>query len=938
MELLGRETELAAADAAVAAVREGSPRALALMGEAGIGKSALLLAVRDRARDPGGMLVLAGRAAEHERDVPFGLVVDALDDHVATMHHRRVETIGPELAAVLPSAAAMVDGDTPAAAPGDPAERFRYHRALRSLLALIARERPVALLFDDLHWADEASVELVLHLLRRPPAGPVLLGFAMRPVDPARRLLDAVRSGQGAELVALEPLDHTASLALAGEIADPALRDRVARDARGNPLFLQELARAARDPSGPLPETLLAAIQLEVDALPPASRALIDGAAVAGDPFDPELAAAAAALEPEESLAPLDRLVAADLVRPGDDARAFRFRHPLVLRAVYDGAPPAWRLGAHERVAGVLAARGAAPGVRAYHVEQFARPGDEGAIALLGEAAASAAATAPATAARWYGAAIRLLPDDDLERRGGLLAAQAVALADAGRLEEGREALIEVLGLLPPGPSPFKPMLVAGLVQVEQLLGRHADAGRRLAAALEEAAPEERATLEVQRAVGCAFASDGPGMRRWSQKGLDDAPDDLALVVTATALNGLGAQWEADRAASDAALAKAEAGYAELEDAALAARLDTALWLGWGQMLTERFGGAERTLRRAIDVAERLGQARLLSILTALRALNLTNGLELDESLRMADLGEERARLAGQHSPLFWALWSRVLVQRFAGEQAEAERAAAEAIDLVPRLEPDRGVTAGLCNFAALHVETDPERCVREMTAAGGPLLEKADTTWVTWLLRQLVLAALAIDRVDDAERYALRAVEHAERFGLPVGACRAATAHAEVLTVRGEADRAVELALGAVAAAERLEAGRDTVESRLSAGRALAAAGRREDAVAMLQRAAADAGRPGAMLFHDAAARELRRIGSRLSAETRRAARGTAELTERERDIAGLVSAGRSNKEVAASLFLSEKTIEHHLSRIYAKLGVRSRVELANAEWESAA
>src|SRR5829696_9055069 len=195
MELLGREKELAVADAAVTAVGDGGPRALAVMGEAGIGKSALLLALRDRA-EGAGLLVLAGRAAEHERDVPFGLVVDALDDHVATMHHRRVETIGPELAAVLPSAAAMAEGDAPAAAPGDPAERFRYHRALRSLLSMIARERPVALLFDDVHWADEASVELVLHLLRRPPGGPVLVAFAMRPVDPARRLLDAVRSGQ----------------------------------------------------------------------------------------------------------------------------------------------------------------------------------------------------------------------------------------------------------------------------------------------------------------------------------------------------------------------------------------------------------------------------------------------------------------------------------------------------------------------------------------------------------------------------------------------------------------------------------------------------------------------------------------------------------------------------------------------------------------------
>src|SRR5918995_1755157 len=105
------------------------------------------------------------------------------------------------------------------------------------------------------------------------------------------------------------------------------------------------------------PATLMAATQLEVDALPPASRTLIDGAAVAGDPFDPELAAAAAALEPGDALSPLDRLVAADLVRATGDGRAFRFRHPLLRRAVYDAAPPAWRLAAHERVAAAPAAR-----------------------------------------------------------------------------------------------------------------------------------------------------------------------------------------------------------------------------------------------------------------------------------------------------------------------------------------------------------------------------------------------------------------------------------------------------------------------------------------------------------------------------------------------------------------------------------------------------
>src|SRR6187200_607819 len=102
--LVGRERELDAAGAAISAVRDGGSRVLAVLGETGIGKSALLDAVHERAAEAG-LLVLDGRAAEHERDVPFGLVIDALDDHVATMHERRIESVGPDLAAALPSAA-----------------------------------------------------------------------------------------------------------------------------------------------------------------------------------------------------------------------------------------------------------------------------------------------------------------------------------------------------------------------------------------------------------------------------------------------------------------------------------------------------------------------------------------------------------------------------------------------------------------------------------------------------------------------------------------------------------------------------------------------------------------------------------------------------------------------------------------------------------------
>ena len=220
-------------------------------------------------------------------------------------------------------------------------------------------------------------------------------------------------------------------------------------------------------------------------------------------------------------------------------------------------------------------------------------------------------------------------------------------------------------------------------------------------------------------------------------------------------------------------------------------------------------------------------------------------------------------------------------------------------------------------------------RVLRLMGVAAGPLLEDADPTHRTWLLLRLVRAAIAAGELDLAEEWAEASLAHAERLQLAAGSVRAAVACAEVVLARGDAAEAAIVADHACLTADAERAPLDALDARLLMGRALAAAGdvRARD---ILQRVAADAGRAGARAIHDAAGRELRRLGSRVSAPARRAARRDTTLSEREREIATLVSEGRSNKQVAAALFLSEKTIENALTTIYAKLGVRSRVELS--------
>lgn len=933
MELLGRDPQLASAARAIGDVRRGSGRVLGLVGETGLGKSALLAEIGQRAR-AAGLRVLAGRGSEHERDVPFGVLVDALGE------------------------AAGAPGDVPVA------ERFLRHRAIAARLEDLA---PAAVLLDDLHWADDASLELVLHLLRRPVAIPALLVIAARPVGPVARLLDAARGAPGWEQLALEPLAPADALALVGDLADEAVRERVVREGHGNPLFLRELARMADRGDGALPPTLMAAIGLEVASLAPEARALIEGAAVAGEPFDPELAAAVAGLDAAAAPAALDALVAADLVRPAASSapdgvdgaaghalahlgapggpppdlgatpcgrpidpecmppatvgRAFVFRHPLVRRAVYDACAPGWRLGAHERAAAALERRGAGPAAQAFHVVRSAHTGDPDAIAVLCAAAEVAGEASPAAAAHWYGAALRFVPDRDHSARAGLLARRALALSGSGRLAEARMALLEGLAL-----SDALELTVA-CAQVETQLGMHTDARRRLLAARAGAPPEQHAALAFELAAGAFHEGRIAELRGWAEPAVVAAQDDPLLLTGAQALLSLGALWRGDPETARAALDRATAGLDALDDATLASQPAVPTYVGIAQHLNERFAAATRTGTRALEIARRTGQAQLVVTLLGLRAISLTFRLELDAALEAAEAAEEAARLQGVPHLLHFALWIRALVHDVRGEASDADRAVREGSALTAGLEPSKLTRTAACEFAAL--DEDPLRAMEAMATHAGPLLELVDPTHRTWLLLRMVRAAIAGGELELAEQWAEDAAAHAERLGLAAGAVRAACACAEVVLARGDAAEAAIVAEHACASADMERAPLDALGARLLTGRCLAVAGD-ERAREVLQRVAGDAGRAGAQAIHEAAGRELRKLGSRVSAPARRAARRSSPLSEREREIAALVAEGRSNKQVAAALFLSEKTIENALTTIYAKLGVRSRVELS--------
>ena len=954
---VGREVEIELLDDAAAAVeQQRRPRAVELTGEPGIGKTRLLVELRDRAEQRG-LLVLAGSTSELDGELPFSVFVDALEDYVCALAPRRLDALDddsrPELARVFPSLGPFEAG----AGRVLQDERYRTHRAIRQLLEVVAATRPLVLLLDDLHWADSGSVELLGSLLRRPPAAPVLMVMALRPLQVQPRLMAALeRAAQAGTTsrVRLGALTVEESRRLLAPSVSSATAASLHEASGGNPFYLQQLARVPQptvDGAHAGDDTLLAGVEVpaavahalteELAMLDPQTRRVFEGAAVAGDPFDPELAATAAALPEARAVEALDELLRRDLVRPTDVPRRFRFRHPLVRRAVYDASPGGWRLAAHERSAEALTVRGASAPQRAHHVEQSARHGDPAAIAVLKEAGMTVVQRTPAGGARWFAAALRLLPDRaPAPERIELLGALAGALAAGGRFEEARSTLLECMRIAPAEAVPLHVELAVACAGVEQLLGRLGDAHVRLQSALArlpgDASPQAAALLIELTAVANA-RTDFDEAHAYGTRALQVARtlDDGTVVAAAAATLAFGS-------ASGSRVAEAERQRAEaarlidaMPDEELARRLMAISELARAELYLDRFDEARAHVERGLAVARATGQSQLFPVLVP--HLGWLQGMRgrLPDSAELLDGAIEAARLADNELTLAWALMSRAMTAIHAGELDAALLFAQESADLTREpggtmLGSFSGSILGMALVESGNSESGVELMIER---GGGPALPLLGGGWKAYFLDWLTRGHVAAGRQAEAERAAAAAAAAAGTTGLRFAAALAGRAAARTALASGDTRAAAERALASAAGADELGAPIEAGLSRALAGRALIEAGER--AAAELARAAAAFDGIGAVRYRAEAERELGRLGRRRHRRTRAGAGGAgavASLTERELEVARLIVDRRTNSQIAGELFLSPKTVETHIRNLFHKLGVSSRVEVARA------
>src|SRR6266545_1759191 len=913
-EIFGRDEELGSLNAFLDRTTEG-PVALVIEGEPGIGKTTIwgagVAAARERS-----LTVLEARPTQVEANFGFAglgdLLANVLDEILPVLPHPQRRAL--EIALLLE------------AGEGAGLDQRVVGVAFLSSLHTLATESPVVVAVDDVQWLDRATAATIEFAARRLRSEPVafLLACRREPGSRAGLELDPILGQKGVEVgpLSLSAIHALLQARLGAVLSRPVMR-RLHELSGGNPFYALELGQALARHEGrlepgeplPVPDELRDLVAERLAALPHQTQDALTVAAAVSKPTMPLLAAAMAG----DAYDRLEPAVEARVVEVAGER--VRFTHPLLASAAYQRVALARRRELHRTLADLVSDLEE----RAHHLALTAEGPNEEIAFALEEASLRAAGRGAQDAAADLCARARLLtPARDAEAVRRLSLREAEYALQSGDTPRARAILEDVLSTTPAGQRRAEVLTALGRVHFNGLdwkssvdlleqalreagddLALHAEIELHLAINLDLLRTNVHETLVHARASGTLAELLG-----------DEALLGEALVLQAKSELLLGRGWP-DRLV-DRAL--------EFEPATRALPADR--WLqdylasmrGWTDDLDGAIAALEDVERVALEHGDEVSLNWALARVVELEC----HAGRWTKALRDIERGSEIALEAGQRANEAIFLGLKTLVEAHLGLSASARTAGEHALELAEEtgaVMARRASLAGLGllelslgRWAEAHAYLAP--LTAETRAAGvgepGAMRFLPDAIEALSAVYNLTEAQALLDFFEERAQ----ATERSSALAT-AGRCRALLAAA-----RGDVASALTALERALAEHERVPMPFERARTLLALGEAQRRAKQRRAARETLQEALAVFEELGARVWIEKARAELARIGGR--------ARSRGELTPTERRTAELVAEGRSNKEVAAALFVTPKTVDVNLSRIYAKLGVHSRTELA--------
>jgi DNA-binding CsgD family transcriptional regulator/tetratricopeptide (TPR) repeat protein len=930
LDLLEREAEVGAVSDLIGAIGDGG-RLLAIEGPPGIGKTALLAEAKALGQKAG-LQVLSARGSELERSFSYGMVRQLFEQLLVSASAEERDEL---LAGAAALAGPLFEPARLAADSGGDSSLATLH-GLYWLTVNIASRRPLLLVLDDLHWSDLPSLRWLAYLLPRMEGLAVLILAGLRPEDPGEdpSLLGQIVSDPMAAAIRPAPLSVEAATVLLRESlsidADETFCAACHAETAGNPLLLRELVHAIGDEgvapteaNVPRLHELAAragwrAVSLRLARLQPAATALACAVALLGDDADPHQAAVLAGLDEQAASEATGALARVDVLRPPPP---LGFVHPLIRSAVYETLTPLERDAGHARAARLLSDAGAEPERVAAHLLRSPAGADPQVVATLRDAGRRAGSRGAAESAVAYLRRALAEPPPATERAELLL---ELGLAEA---QVDGDAAIEHLQEAHSLIEPPLPRAEAALLLGRQLfLVRGDEADAVFIQALNELAgadAELERLLEVGLITNDLFAPalhDGAVARleRFRERLGDESIGEkllLSLLAYYDARAGVPAAEVVPlvrRALADGTLVRANVSGALFPICTVLAMADQDGVLAlYDDLLAEAhrsgsifaYGAAKVFRAEALVWRGDLGEAEA----------------DAREALAAAAAWATSARFAG-HGAAFLA---DSLMEQGMLAEAEEVLASADAGDL-----PDTARLLFLRDSRARLrlLGGDLEGGLAEMLDTGRRFdsVGSRNPAFIAWR-SPAALALHQLGEQEEARRLATEELELARTWGAP-RALGAALRRAGLID-GGEHGRelleeAVEVLSGSPAKLEHAKA-------RTELGAALRRANRRSQAREQLRQAVELATICGAASLAERAERELLATGAR---PRRIAISGADSLTPSERRVAELAAAGPTNREIAQALFVTQRTVEVHLTSIYRKLGIGSRSQLPTA------